>query len=66
VDPGVGIEITAPPGTSVRAGDVVMVVRHRAGRGLAEATSLLEAAVVIGNSPPASQSLVVERITEDR
>jgi pyrimidine-nucleoside phosphorylase len=66
VDPGVGIEIKAPPGTAVRVGDAVMLVRHRGGRGLAEALQLLAGAVRIGASAPAPQSLVVERVTEDR
>jgi pyrimidine-nucleoside phosphorylase len=34
IDPGVGIEILAPPGAEVREGDAVLMVHHRGGRGL--------------------------------
>ncbi len=41
IDHGVGITVVAPPGTEVRAGDRVLVVRHRGGRGLEAARALL-------------------------
>ncbi|HXG54361.1 MAG TPA: thymidine phosphorylase [Vicinamibacterales bacterium] len=63
VDPGVGIEIVAPPGSPVTAGDAVFLVRHRGGRGLEEALQLLNAAVTIGDAAPVPQALVLERIT---
>ena len=63
VDPGVGIEILARDGTQVRGGDAVLLVRHRGGRGLAEARRLLEAAVRIDEAAPQEQPLVVETIT---
>jgi pyrimidine-nucleoside phosphorylase len=62
VDHGVGIEVLAPPGTEVRAGDAVLMVHHRHGRGLDEARALLAAAVAIGDEPPAARPLVLERI----
>ncbi|HJR61314.1 MAG TPA: thymidine phosphorylase [Vicinamibacterales bacterium] len=63
VDPGVGIEVKIRAGTPVRAGDVVLLVRHRAGRGLAHARDLLHQAVGISEVPPVERSLIVERIT---
>ena len=63
VDPAVGIEIVAAHGTLVRAGEVVLLVKHRSGRGLADARRLLQQGVRIGESAPQPQSLVVERIT---
>ncbi|MEO6213908.1 MAG: thymidine phosphorylase [Vicinamibacterales bacterium] len=66
VDPGVGIEIVAPPGAPVSAGDAVLLIRHRGGRGLEEALQLLRAAVEISDeAAPAVRELVVERVTED-
>jgi thymidine phosphorylase len=65
VDPGVGIEVVAGHGTAVRAGDVVLLVRHRAGRGLAEARALLHVAARIGAAPGVRDALIVERITDD-
>jgi len=63
VDPGVGVEVIARAGTEVRAGDVVLLVRHRAGRGLEPARPLLEDAVRITQSPLVERPLVLERIT---
>ena len=62
VDAGVGIEVLAPPGTEVRAGDPVLMVHHRGGRGLEHARSLLERAITIAAEPPRQRPLVVERI----
>jgi pyrimidine-nucleoside phosphorylase len=62
IDPGVGIEILAPPGAEVREGDAVLMVHHRGGRGLDEARSLLNAAIAIGDEAPAPWPLVLERI----
>ena len=63
VDAGVGIEILARAGSPVRAGDVVLLVRHRGGRGLAHARQLLDRAVSIRDAAPPERPLVVERIT---
>ena len=65
VDPGVGIELLASAGTPVRAGDAVLLVRHRASHGLAHARDLLHRAVSISEAPPIDRPLVVERITHD-
>jgi pyrimidine-nucleoside phosphorylase len=62
IDPGVGIDIQAPVGTAVSAGDPVLVVSHRGRRGLDYAWPLLLRAVHIADEPPAVQPLVIERI----
>ena len=62
VDPAVGIEIERPVGSPVRKGDVVLVVRHRAGRGLGEAMPLLTSAVSVGEAVPVVPAVVVEEV----
>jgi pyrimidine-nucleoside phosphorylase len=62
IDPGVGIEVLAPPGASVADADPVLMVHHRGGRGLEHALPLLVSAVEIADAPPSIQPLVVERI----
>jgi pyrimidine-nucleoside phosphorylase len=59
VDHGVGISIVAPPGTEVKNGEPVLVVRHRGGRGLADALPLLREALDIRDERPAARPLVV-------
>ncbi len=63
VDPGVSIEVIARAGTLVRAGDTVLLVRHRGGRGLAHARPLLQSAVGITEERLPERPLVLERIT---
>jgi pyrimidine-nucleoside phosphorylase len=62
VDKGVGILVLAPPGTPVRAGDAVLEVSHRGGRGVEVALALLGPAVRIADRPPAVAPLVRDRI----
>ena len=62
IDHGVGITVVAPPGTEVRAGDRVMEVRHRGGRGLETARALLRQAVQISDAPPVVRPIVVDRV----
>jgi pyrimidine-nucleoside phosphorylase len=62
VDPGVGIQIVAPPGSAVAAGDPVLLVHHRGGRGLDEALPLLTRAIRIADAPAPPRPLVLERI----
>ena len=62
VDPAVGIDVERPVGSPVRKGDVILVVRHRSGRGLAEAMPLLTAAVNVGDAAPVVPAVVVEEI----
>jgi len=62
IDPGVGLTIAAPVGTAVAAGDEIVVIHHRSGRGLAEARRLLESAITIGDALPTRRPLILERI----
>ena len=62
IDPGVGIEIAAPVGAQVSAGDAVLLVHHRGRRGLDHALPLLTRAIHIADDPPAPRPLVLERI----
>jgi thymidine phosphorylase len=62
IDHGVGITIIAPLGTEVRAGDRVMEIRHRSGRGLEMALALLRQAVLVSDAPPVARSIVVDRV----
>jgi pyrimidine-nucleoside phosphorylase len=66
IDPAVGIRVAAHVGAEVARGDAVLVLRHRAGRGVSEAIDLLQDAIRIDDEPPPAISLVVDRITEDR
>jgi pyrimidine-nucleoside phosphorylase len=66
VDPGVGIEVLCAPGTQVRAGEPILTVHHRSGRGLAEALPLLTAAVQVSDAPPSLRPIILERIACDR
>jgi pyrimidine-nucleoside phosphorylase len=66
VDPGVGIDVLLPPGSRVRAGETVLLVHHRGGRGLDEAALLLADSIVIddvaGHEPP----IILEEIKQAR
>jgi pyrimidine-nucleoside phosphorylase len=62
IDHGVGIRVVAPPGTGVRAGDAVVEIRHRNGRGLDTARVLLRQAVRISDAQPAARPIVVDRV----
>ena len=63
VDPAVGIEILAPQGTRVQAGDAVLLVRYRGDARLKDALRLLDDALRVDEEPPASRPLILERIT---
>jgi pyrimidine-nucleoside phosphorylase len=62
VDHGVGIRVAAHVGASVSKGEPVLVIRHRGGRGLADARRLLQAAVGIDDAAPVKRPVVVDRI----
>jgi pyrimidine-nucleoside phosphorylase len=63
IDHGVGITVLAPPGTAVKAGERLLEIHHRNGRGLATARALLHQALRIADAPPAERPLIVDRIT---
>ena len=62
IDPGVGIDVRCPPGTRVDEGEAVLMVHHRAGRGLGDALALLGSAVHVEDAPPLLRPLIVDRI----
>jgi pyrimidine-nucleoside phosphorylase len=62
IDPGVGLMVLTPPGTRVRRGDPVFEMRHRAGRGTADAERLLAGAIRIDDAPPTPPPLIRHRI----
>jgi pyrimidine-nucleoside phosphorylase len=62
IDPGVGLMILTPPGSRVRAGEAVIEIHHRGGRGLAEARELLAGAVEIAESVPPRRPLILDRV----
>jgi thymidine phosphorylase len=62
IDPGVGFIVTAPVGTRVNAGDPIIEIHHRGGRGVGEARRLFESAIQIADAPPTAGPLVLDRI----
>jgi pyrimidine-nucleoside phosphorylase len=66
VDHGVGIEVLLEPGAPVRAGDDVVLIHHRGGRGLDEARTLVAGAIRIADAPPAAAPVVVEDVRQAR
>ena len=64
IDPGVGIRVEAHIGAQVSAGDPILRVRHRGGRGLPEAMKLLEHAIRIDDQAAAPRPLIVDRVLE--
>ena len=65
IDHGVGITVVAAPGIEVRSGDAVVQIRHRGGRGLEVARTLLRQAVQIGDVVPVTQPIVVDRVNPE-
>jgi pyrimidine-nucleoside phosphorylase/thymidine phosphorylase len=51
VDPMVGLEVLAPVGAVVAAGDPIVRLAHRGGHGLERARALVEAGLLIGEGP---------------
>jgi pyrimidine-nucleoside phosphorylase/thymidine phosphorylase len=62
VDPGVGVLVHAELGAPVRAGDVVLELHHRDGRGLDAALALCADAVGIADVPPARRGPVLGEV----
>lgn len=62
VDHGVGARVLVSPGALVRAGDPVLELYHRDGRGLADAAALAASAIELGGAPPAPLPLVVGEV----
>jgi pyrimidine-nucleoside phosphorylase len=62
VDHGVGIMLLAGPGTPVAAGDPVLELHHRGGRGLDAALAFCRAAIAVGERPPDPRPKVLAEI----
>jgi pyrimidine-nucleoside phosphorylase len=65
IDHGVGVRVVAPPGSPVAAGEAVLTVRHRGGRGIEDALAWLDRAVRIGDAAPERGPLVIEAVRPD-
>ena len=59
IDYGAGILIAKKPGEQVAAGETILELLYNEDRGLAEASRLVDAAISIGNTPPAFRPLVL-------
>ncbi len=62
VDHGVGIEVVAPVGTVVSAGDPVLVVMCDDTSRVAAANKLIDSAITIGAEAPPAPSLILETL----
>ena len=63
VDHAVGIVARVGIGDQVRAGDPLVELHHRDGRGLAEALTLCAAAVEVGDEPPPARDHVLDHVS---
>ncbi|OLV17643.1 thymidine phosphorylase [Deinococcus marmoris] len=62
IDHGVGVELVRKPGEAVAAGDVVLRLYHRDGRGLEVAQRLLTEGLLIADSAPEAEKLILDRV----
>ena len=62
IDHGVGVEVLKKPGDAVQAGETVIRIYHRDGRGLDVARGLLEAGLSVGAQAPQAQPLILDRV----
>ena len=63
IDPSVGFVVSAKPGTQVQKGQALARIYARNKEGLALGKSILEQAIVIGDSAPGVLPLVSHRVT---
>ena len=61
IDHGVGVELLKKPGEAVQAGEAVMRLYHRDGRGLQTALELLQGGLSISASAPQVHPLILDR-----
>jgi thymidine phosphorylase len=59
VDHGAGVLVVKKPGDQVAAGETIVELLYNDDRGLAEATSLTNAAIMVSASAPAPRPLVL-------
>ncbi|BDP40566.1 thymidine phosphorylase [Deinococcus aetherius] len=62
IDHGVGVELLKKPGEAVGAGEAVLRLYHRNGRGLETARALLEAGLSVAETAPEVQPLILGRV----
>ena len=62
VDHGVGIVVLAKPGDSVAAGQPLIELHHRDGRGVEAALALCRDAIAIGDEPPPRRATVLGEV----
>ncbi|MBB5234514.1 thymidine phosphorylase [Deinococcus budaensis] len=62
IDHGVGVELLRKPGEAVQAGEAVLRLYHREGRGLDAARALLEVGLTVTAQAPQAQPLILDRV----
>jgi pyrimidine-nucleoside phosphorylase len=62
VDHAVGISVLVKNGEAITAGQPLLELHHRDGRGLDEALALCGDAIVIGDAPPPARAIVLDEI----
>lgn len=62
IDHGVGVELLKKPGEPVQAGEAVMRLYHREGRGLEYAQELLNGGFTISAQPVETPALILDRV----
>ncbi|WP_221090253.1 thymidine phosphorylase [Deinococcus aquaedulcis] len=62
IDHGVGVELLKKPGEAVAAGEAVLRIYHRDGRGLDTAQHLLSAGLEISETAPEAEPLILDRV----
>ncbi|KEF34915.1 thymidine phosphorylase [Deinococcus sp. RL] len=62
IDHGVGVEVLKKPGEAVAAGEPVLRLYHRGGRGLEAARALLEEGLSVTGAAPQPQPLILGRV----
>lgn len=62
IDHGVGVELLKKPGEAVEAGEAVLRLYHRGGRGLETARALLETGLSVAETAPGAQPLILGRV----
>jgi pyrimidine-nucleoside phosphorylase len=63
VDHAVGIVTRVKIGDEIRAGELLVELHHRAGRGVADAVTLCAGAIDIGDQPPPRREHVIDHVT---
>ncbi|WP_369409442.1 thymidine phosphorylase [Deinococcus arboris] len=62
IDHGVGVELLKKPGEAVAAGEAVLRIYHREGRGLDTAQTLLDAGLSISAAAPTPEPMILGRV----